>query len=266
MTSENGILLRTNGTTANVNINADGTNSEVTMNAKTRVSVTAPNIVLDGTTTIKDLTVTGTTTTVNSTNLAIKDNLIELNNGETGKGVTAGTAGIKVNRGDELPYLIQFDEADDRFKVGKQGSLETIASQNYVDEAISNVVFEHPETHPASMITGLAQVATTGSYNDLSNKPTIPAATNIANCAKVPDYSTKTQWTFKGTTYTAPADGFVIGVLNADGSGTDSTIYVNGQNVTWGNDKNPIVSLPVCKGDTVYAKYNHTDMYYYAAR
>ena len=36
--------------------------------------------------------------------------------------------------------------------------------------------YTHPSSHPASMITGLADVATSGSYNDLSNKPTIPAA------------------------------------------------------------------------------------------
>lgn len=36
--------------------------------------------------------------------------------------------------------------------------------------------YTHPSTHDASMITGLADVATSGSYNDLSNKPTIPAA------------------------------------------------------------------------------------------
>lgn len=32
--------------------------------------------------------------------------------------------------------------------------------------------YTHPTSHPVSMITGLADVATTGSYNDLSNKPT----------------------------------------------------------------------------------------------
>lgn len=32
----------------------------------------------------------------------------------------------------------------------------------------------HPSTHPASMISGLATVAKSGSYNDLTNKPTIP--------------------------------------------------------------------------------------------
>lgn len=34
--------------------------------------------------------------------------------------------------------------------------------------------YSHPASHPASMITGLAKVATSGSYSDLSNKPTIP--------------------------------------------------------------------------------------------
>lgn len=32
--------------------------------------------------------------------------------------------------------------------------------------------YTHPASHPATMITGLAGVATSGSYNDLSNKPT----------------------------------------------------------------------------------------------
>lgn len=34
--------------------------------------------------------------------------------------------------------------------------------------------YTHPNSHAASMITGLANVATSGSYNDLSNKPAIP--------------------------------------------------------------------------------------------
>ena len=40
----------------------------------------------------------------------------------------------------------------------------------------TNTVYTHPSTHPASMITGLAKVATSGSYADLSNKPTIPTS------------------------------------------------------------------------------------------
>lgn len=39
-----------------------------------------------------------------------------------------------------------------------------------------DTVYTHPASHPAGMITGLATVATSGSYNDLGDKPTIPAA------------------------------------------------------------------------------------------
>lgn len=39
--------------------------------------------------------------------------------------------------------------------------------------------YSHPSTHAASMITGLATVATSGSYNDLKDKPTIPAAVTV---------------------------------------------------------------------------------------
>ena len=45
--------------------------------------------------------------------------------------------------------------------------------------------YEHPSTHPASMIEGLASVATSGSYNDLSNKPTIPSIAGLATKAYV---------------------------------------------------------------------------------
>lgn len=38
--------------------------------------------------------------------------------------------------------------------------------------------YEHPSSHPATMITGLADVATSGNYSDLENKPTIPSKTS----------------------------------------------------------------------------------------
>ena len=38
--------------------------------------------------------------------------------------------------------------------------------------------YTHPATHPASMITGLSTIATSGNYEDLTNKPTIPNKTS----------------------------------------------------------------------------------------
>lgn len=52
----------------------------------------------------------------------------------------------------------------------------------------------HPASHPASMITGLAAVATSGSYSDLSNKPTIPVVpTNVSAFINDAGYLTQHQ-------------------------------------------------------------------------
>ena len=59
-------------------------------------TLTAPNATITG-----DLTVSGTTTTVDTANTTIADNLIELNSGEPGPGVTHadGESGILIDRG-----------------------------------------------------------------------------------------------------------------------------------------------------------------------
>ena len=57
-----------------------------------------------------------------------------------------------------------------------------------------DTVYTHPATHPASMITGLASVATSGSYSDLSNKPTIPVVpTNVSAFINDAGYLTQHQ-------------------------------------------------------------------------
>lgn len=54
-------------------------------------------------------------------------------------------------------------------------SAEDKRKLNGIDTNANN--YTHPDNHPASMITGLATVATSGSYNDLSNKPTVTTVT-----------------------------------------------------------------------------------------
>ena len=109
ITSEKGVDVVTKGNNSSVTLTADGTNSSINLSATKNINITSENISIDGNTTVKNLNVTGTTTTVNSANLSVKDNIIEINSGETGNGVSKGSAGIKVNRGDELPYLIEFE-------------------------------------------------------------------------------------------------------------------------------------------------------------
>lgn len=55
----------------------------------------------------------------------------------------------------------------------------TISTSVPGNAKFTDTVYTHPATHPASMITGLSTVATSGSYNDLTDKPTIPAPVTV---------------------------------------------------------------------------------------
>jgi len=57
-----------------------------------------------------DLIVEGNTTTVESSTLTVKDNIIYLNTGESGNGVTLGSAGIQIDRGAYQDAVFTYDE------------------------------------------------------------------------------------------------------------------------------------------------------------
>ena len=57
-----------------------------------------------------NITVGGQQTIVNSTNLDVQDKIITVNFGETGSGVTLGTAGLRVDRGQASDGALLFDE------------------------------------------------------------------------------------------------------------------------------------------------------------
>lgn len=59
---------------------------------------------------------------------------------------------------------------------GLMSASDKVKLNNIADNANNYI---HPSTHPTSMITGLADVATSGSYNDLTDKPNIPAASAV---------------------------------------------------------------------------------------
>lgn len=76
-------------------------------------------------------------------------------------------------------------------KLGKNETVETAVPKN---AKFTDTVYAHPSTHPASMITGLSTVATSGSYNDLSDKPTIPVVpTNVSAFINDAGYLTQHQ-------------------------------------------------------------------------
>lgn len=65
-----------------------------------------------------NLYVSGTTTSINTEDLTIFDNIITVNSGETGAGVSKTYAGLRVDRGTENPYFIVYNETYDWLTVG----------------------------------------------------------------------------------------------------------------------------------------------------
>jgi len=81
------------------------------------------NVIVNG-----DLTVNGTHTSVESVDMKVKDNVIIINDGETGHGVTAGAAGLSIYRGPaDLAYNVIWNELTSKLIAGLAGSESQIA-------------------------------------------------------------------------------------------------------------------------------------------
>ena len=72
-----------------------------------------------------DLLVEGDTTTVQAENLNVEDNIIVLNIGETGAGITLGYAGIQIDRGTLAPVGLFYDETADAWLLAQGGPAVT---------------------------------------------------------------------------------------------------------------------------------------------
>ena len=92
-------------------------------------TIRADVITLEGETTINgNLVVTGSTTEIETTNTSVTDNIITLNQGETGAGITLTYAGIEVDRGTETEAVLRFNETTDKWEIGVDGVFTNIAT------------------------------------------------------------------------------------------------------------------------------------------
>lgn len=71
------------------------------------------------------------------------------------------------------------------YSLSKSGGVITLTGSNgttsSVTDSDTDTVYTHPGTHPASMITGLATVATSGKFSDLTGVPSLPTKTEALN-------------------------------------------------------------------------------------
>lgn len=134
-TTSNQLLLLGNtasilGIATGTSLKVDESNNQVLIRASNQDQV----LVEDSGTTIYDklvvsgdLFVDGTAFVVNKQEITTSDNIITLNDGEAGAGVTSGYAGLEIDRGSLTNYEIVFEESSDTFRVGESGSLQRVA-------------------------------------------------------------------------------------------------------------------------------------------
>jgi hypothetical protein len=94
----------------------DTTSGGLTLNSVGGTTTVDDNLIVTGT-----LTVSGSVSYVNTTNLEIGDNIITLNNDETG--APSQNAGIEIERGTSANVLLQYNETSDVWELTNDGSV-----------------------------------------------------------------------------------------------------------------------------------------------
>jgi hypothetical protein len=119
-----------------------------------------------------NLIVLGETLTVEATNLNVQDNIIILNYGETGQGVTLGYSGVQIDRGYNIdssqvaPTALLWDEANETWQIA-QGTPED--GFNYTDSKLKlSQIITDAATDDGDLIligAGTGVVKVTGTVN-----------------------------------------------------------------------------------------------------
>jgi hypothetical protein len=112
-----------------------------------------------------NLLVEGEQLTVSANNLNIKDNIIILNDGETGAGVTMRYAGVQIDRGSDVEANLLFDENDNSWNF----VFGTTGSYNYADTTLRVASIVTSSTGDLTLIgtgTGVVTVLGTDNYED----------------------------------------------------------------------------------------------------
>ncbi len=159
-----------------------------------------------------NLTVSGTTTTINTSQINLADNILLLNSDATGN--ASASAGIEVERGDDLNVQLLWDESNDRWSVGAEdlyssgtfignlqgdvtGEADTVAaltghSTDNLTEGTSNLYHTAQRVRDTISVSGdLSYDSATGviSTNGLSSSDTDDLAEGSSNL-----YYTNTRW------------------------------------------------------------------------
>jgi hypothetical protein len=240
------VNISTASASADILIQTTGVGSMSRLQSATEVRATAPAISLVGDTTVtgaftvsSGLTVNGALNSINSTNLAIKDNVVLLNAGEAGNGVTGTYAGLQFDRGGLADWQLVFDESDDKLKFGAIGSLTTLittgdtssVTNTMLAGSIANAKLANSSVTVGSTAISLGASATTlAGLTSVTSTTFVGALTGNASTATSASTLT-TARTINGTSFDGSAN---ITVTSAAGTLTGASLNatVTGSSLT----------------------------------
>ena len=124
--------------------NGQFVDTNISQNATTGVVTVDDDLVVTG-----DLTVQGSLTSIETTNTAITDNVIVLNSGETGAGITSVTSGIEIERGTLGNKTFVYHETNAQWELSGQLKISDIPS---VSSGVGSFIIQTDDTNETGEI------------------------------------------------------------------------------------------------------------------
>ena len=168
-----------------------------------------------------NLTVNGTTTQVNTETLTVDDNIIVLNNNESG--TPSEDAGIEIERGTSTNVKLQWDESADVWQFTNDGS----------------TYYSVPTTANIRTSMGVSDAGGLGSFTYTSGtgvyEYTGPSNADITGLISVTDAGGLGSLAYSSgeITYTGPADADITGLISVTDAGGDGSLSYNAGVITY---------------------------------
>lgn len=121
-------------------------------------------------TVLGNLDVQGALTYIETTNTQVKDNVLQLNYGESGAGITAGTSGIEIERGSRNAARFVFDESVQHYNVSTSAEVNGTFVMRTSDGVLSGL-----------QVGALANDGTYDFVFDLQNQSPVLKVVNTTN-------------------------------------------------------------------------------------
>ena len=122
----------------------------------------------------EDIVFGGNAFIIDAEEVKVTDNILTLNSGEQGEGVTKGISGLEIDRGKLPNYFIIFDESDDRFKCGTEGNQFPLMLRDNEPDMVDGAFLTWNSTFKRAQTTSTVpiQLALRFALQNLSEKDT----------------------------------------------------------------------------------------------